>query len=128
MDLFGPEKSPGEGSQRNHDDDMPESMVEDVVSIKKSYLSDDIHQLSKLSVDDDDMGKAQDLGEVSDETTKNATALWSRYERVTTRLSQELAEQLRLVMEPTVASKLEGDYKTGKRINMKKVNERWPFL
>nr|XP_011467404.1 PREDICTED: midasin isoform X1 [Fragaria vesca subsp. vesca] len=120
-DLSGPEKSPGEGSQRNHDDDKPESMVEDVVSMKKSYLSDDIHQLSKLSVDDDDMGKAQDLGEVSDEATKNATALWSRYERVTTRLSQELAEQLRLVMEPTVASKLEGDYKTGKRINMKKV-------
>jgi midasin len=40
----------------------------------------------------------------------------------TTRLSQELAEQLRLVLEPTVASKLQGDYKTGKRINMKKVN------
>ncbi|MCD9559779.1 hypothetical protein HAX54_018032 [Datura stramonium] len=36
-------------------------------------------------------------------------------------VSQELAEQLRLVMEPTLASKLQGDYKTGKRINMKKV-------
>ncbi|XP_040370504.1 midasin isoform X3 [Rosa chinensis] len=121
MHLSGLEKFPDEGSQRNHDDGEPESMVEDVVSIKKSYLSDDIHQLSKLSVDDDDMGKAQDPGEFSDEVTKNATALWSRYERVTTRLSQELAEQLRLVMEPTLASKLEGDYKTGKRINMKKV-------
>nr|GEV92673.1 anamorsin homolog isoform X1 [Tanacetum cinerariifolium] len=32
----------------------------------------------------------------------------------------ELAEQLRLIMEPTLTSKLQGDYKTGKRINMKK--------
>ena len=47
---------------------------------------------------------------------------WRRYERKTMRLSQELCEQLRLVMEPTLASKLQGDYKTGKRINMKKVN------
>ncbi|GJV77377.1 putative receptor protein kinase ZmPK1 [Tanacetum coccineum] len=33
---------------------------------------------------------------------------------------EELAEQLRLIMEPTLASKLQGDYKIGKRINMKK--------
>eukprot|EP00198_Chlamydomonas_reinhardtii_P014222 XP_001703559.1 predicted protein [Chlamydomonas reinhardtii] len=30
-------------------------------------------------------------------------------------------EQLRLILEPTLASKLAGDYRTGKRINMKKV-------
>ncbi|KAL0653564.1 hypothetical protein Bca4012_096255 [Brassica carinata] len=42
-------------------------------------------------------------------------------ELLTTRPSQELAEQLRLVLEPTIASKLSGDYRTGKRINMKKV-------
>ncbi|XP_078434368.1 midasin-like protein isoform X2 [Wolffia australiana] len=52
---------------------------------------------------------------------EEATAEWRRYERKTTRLSQELCEQLRVVMEPTVASKLQGDYKSGKRINMKKV-------
>ena len=33
----------------------------------------------------------------------------------------ELAEQLRLILEPTQASRLAGDYRTGKRINMKKV-------
>ncbi|KAG2259254.1 hypothetical protein Bca52824_078548 [Brassica carinata] len=47
--------------------------------------------------------------------------LWRRCELLTTRPSQELAEQLRLVLEPTIASKLSGDYRTGKRINMKKV-------
>ncbi|KAL0757066.1 hypothetical protein Bca101_094734 [Brassica carinata] len=47
--------------------------------------------------------------------------LWRRCELLTTRPSQELAEQLRLVLEPTIASKLSGDYRTGKRINMKKL-------
>ena len=33
----------------------------------------------------------------------------------------ELTEQLRLILEPTQASRMAGDYRTGKRINMKKV-------
>ena len=33
----------------------------------------------------------------------------------------ELTEQLRLILEPTLASRLAGDYRSGKRINMKKV-------
>ena len=38
-----------------------------------------------------------------------------------TGLVGELAEQLRLILEPTLASRLAGDYRSGKRINMKKV-------
>ncbi|XVE88663.1 hypothetical protein DITRI_Ditri19aG0087500 [Diplodiscus trichospermus] len=91
------------------------------VSVKKSYLNEDVFRLDRLSISDEEMGKALDLEEVSGDIKNNATALWRRYELLTTRLSQELAEQLRLVMEPTLASKLQGDYKTGKRINMKKV-------
>ncbi|KAI3766421.1 hypothetical protein L2E82_16478 [Cichorium intybus] len=91
------------------------------VFMKRSYMSEEINQLGKLSVGDDDMGIARDLKDVSQETKDSATVLWRKYELQTTRLSQELAEQLRLVMEPTLASKLQGDYKTGKRINMKKV-------
>jgi len=36
-------------------------------------------------------------------------------------LAQELCEQLRLILEPTQAARLKGDYKTGKRLNMRKV-------
>ncbi|KAL4625562.1 hypothetical protein ACB092_05G035400 [Castanea dentata] len=122
MQLTDLEKSPNEGSEevQSLDDDNPGSLSESLVSVKKSYLSEGIHQFSKLSVDDE-LGKAQDSEEVSNDVNNNATALWRRYELQTTRLSQELAEQLRLVLEPTLASKLQGDYKTGKRINMKKV-------
>jgi midasin len=47
--------------------------------------------------------------------------LWARYDALTNHLSQRLCEQLRLVLEPTLRSKLQGDYRTGKRINMKKI-------
>lgn len=107
-------------THRDNDGD-PGSLSESLVSIKKSYLSEELNQLSKLSVSDNEPGKALELAEVSDDLKNNANALWRRYEFQTARLSQELAEQLRLVMEPTLASKLQGDYKTGKRINMKKV-------
>ena len=35
--------------------------------------------------------------------------------------AQQLAEQLRLIMEPKKASALKGDYRTGKRLNMRKI-------
>lgn len=36
--------------------------------------------------------------------------------------ARELCEQLRLILEPTKCTRLRGDYRTGRRINMKKVN------
>ncbi len=50
-----------------------------------------------------------------------AHALWRKFELVTGELSMQLCEQLRIILEPTLATKLGGDYRTGKRINMKKV-------
>ncbi|KAF5200410.1 Midasin [Thalictrum thalictroides] len=112
--------------QEDHDngggsgDDDSKIMSRNLVSVKKSYMDEEILQLSNLNVNDEELGKAKNL-EISGDIEIDATKLWRRYEQITARLSQELAEQLRLVMEPTLASKLQGDYKTGKRINMKKV-------
>ncbi|XP_064629159.1 midasin-like [Lineus longissimus] len=55
------------------------------------------------------------------EQQKLAEEAWHRYESLTGSLAQELCEQLRLVLEPTQATKLRGDYRTGKRLNMRKV-------
>ncbi|NWW44539.1 MDN1 protein, partial [Pedionomus torquatus] len=52
---------------------------------------------------------------------KEAAQLWQRYLVLTAPLSQQLCEQLRLILEPTQAAKLKGDYRTGKRLNMRKV-------
>lgn len=40
---------------------------------------------------------------------------------MTAGLSSDLAEQLRLVLEPQLASKMAGEYRSGKRISMKRV-------
>lgn len=52
---------------------------------------------------------------------KKSDEMWRKFERVTSHLSQQLCEQLRLILAPTLATKLKGDYKSGKRINMKKI-------
>ncbi|CAI9114384.1 OLC1v1015101C1 [Oldenlandia corymbosa var. corymbosa] len=102
----------------NYDDYT--KLSESLVSVSRSYLSDHMNEFIKLSLRDE-LGKATKLEDMPSDVRDDATDRWRNTELRTTGLSQELAEQLRLVMEPTLASKLQGDYKTGKRINMKKV-------
>lgn len=54
-------------------------------------------------------------------TSAEASALWAQFETLTSSLSAELCEQLRLILEPTLAARLQGDYKTGRRLNMRKI-------
>jgi midasin len=51
----------------------------------------------------------------------HAEKLWRGYEALTAPLAQDLCEQLRLILEPTLCTQMRGDYRTGKRLNMKKV-------
>ena len=53
--------------------------------------------------------------------SEDAHKLWRMYESLTEDLSYVLCEQLRLILEPTLATRLRGDYRTGKRLNMKKI-------
>eukprot|EP00796_Vickermania_ingenoplastis_P012973 gene12973-8827_t len=46
---------------------------------------------------------------------------WQEHEAAVQGLAQQLCEQLRLILAPTLADKLQGDYKTGKRLNMKRI-------
>ena len=48
-----------------------------------------------------------------------ARKLWKNSDLA--KLASGLCEQLRLILEPTLATKLRGDYKTGKRLNMKRI-------
>ncbi|THV03027.1 midasin [Dendrothele bispora CBS 962.96] len=50
-----------------------------------------------------------------------AEQIWRLYESLTHDLAYALCEQLRLILEPTLATRLKGDYRTGKRLNMKKI-------
>lgn len=56
-----------------------------------------------------------------DDESLNADGVWRLYESLTRDLSFALTEQLRLILEPTLATRLKGDYRSGKRLNMKKI-------
>jgi len=55
------------------------------------------------------------------EDIQEARVYWQTVQSDTNNLSRRLCEKLRLVMEPLVATKLRGDYRTGKRVNMKRI-------
>ncbi|CAD6924714.1 unnamed protein product [Tilletia controversa] len=52
---------------------------------------------------------------------QKAAELWAAYTTLTADLSLALCEQLRLILAPTLASRLNGDFRTGKRLNMRKI-------
>ena len=59
--------------------------------------------------------------EDSDKLQTELEQSWIEYLALTQNESQFLCEQLRIILEPNQTSKLKGDYKSGKRLNMKKV-------
>lgn len=89
-----------------------ENLIE--YSITRDEVESDLKKFRELKID-----QAEFDGEVTAECLK----LWQEYESLTQQMSKELCEQLRLILEPTVCSKLKGDYKSGKRLNMKRVIE-----
>ncbi|KAG0489307.1 hypothetical protein HPP92_008118 [Vanilla planifolia] len=123
-DLLKEESPEPAPSNNEHIQDSQKSSLDNFLSNVVSFRS--INMDEKLlpfdnSIDSSNASMSMDNEEISEETNQKAITDWRRFERATSRLSQELVEQLRLVMEPTLASRLQGDYKTGKRINMKKV-------
>lgn len=51
----------------------------------------------------------------------NAAHLWHQCSNSTHQFSLVLTEQLRLILSPTTATKLRGDFRTGKRLNIKRI-------
>lgn len=86
-------------------------------------------------------GEAMDIDEEDDESDEDAETafevaeagyeparslddsrdIWRTNETLTQESAMALCEQLRLILEPTQATKLRGDFKTGKRLNMKRI-------
>lgn len=70
---------------------------------------------------DDEVEQAMVQWRSGDDPTLTADGVWRLYESLTRDLSYALTEQLRLILEPTLATRLKGDYRSGKRLNMKKI-------
>lgn len=56
-----------------------------------------------------------------DELCQQSIALLNKFKSETSSAASSLCEQLRIVLEPQLSQQLQGDYRTGKRLNMKKV-------
>lgn len=68
-----------------------------------------------------DIGQ-QDHGALSPLTSSaDAAQLWNHCSTTTHQFSLVLTEQLRLILSPTTATKLRGDFRTGKRLNLKRI-------
>ncbi|GMH65392.1 hypothetical protein TrST_g10125 [Triparma strigata] len=85
-----------------------------------------VTDLSRLQVNEEgeeNEGQAEVDVQAFERTARDpaAAAKWASIYATTLPLARRLCEKLRLVMEPLLATKLQGDYKSGKRINMKKV-------
>jgi midasin len=72
---------------------------------------------------DADLSKThlQPAYQLSQRTFSEASRLWTYYESLTHSLSLNLTEQLRLILAPTLATKMRGDFRTGKRLNIKRI-------
>ncbi|KAG8936255.1 hypothetical protein FRC02_003547 [Tulasnella sp. 418] len=106
--------------------ERPDSLSNDAV-MEQDQLKDDPYEIGRKeqeSTSDEELVESELRRWLhSDGGSANTTAesLWRLYEGLTHDLSFALCEQLRLILSPTLATRLKGDYKTGKRLNMKKI-------
>lgn len=81
----------------------------------------DLQQVPEPEQTDDIMVNQTDTVVISANRLVKGRLVWQQHRMATESYSMRLCEQLRLILEPTLATRLRGDYRTGKRINMRKV-------
>ncbi|KAI3655469.1 hypothetical protein MP638_004223, partial [Amoeboaphelidium occidentale] len=92
------------------------SSAQDNLIIQNELLDEEMNnalELETLKISESETYELMDA--------ENAQKIWNLAERTTSVLASRLCEQLRVVLEPTKSSKLAGDFKTGKRLNIKKI-------
>ncbi|KAJ8113010.1 hypothetical protein OPT61_g4755 [Boeremia exigua] len=107
---------------------QPQAFVGD----QKQFTNQDDEDMADAMPRDEDMSDSESVDEVDhqleathlDSTAMDPTtarSLWLAHESATHSLSQQLTESLRLILAPTLATKLRGDFRTGKRLNLKRI-------
>jgi midasin len=104
------------------------SDIEDAIMIESKDIADQQETVAHGGIVPTEEKSAEDSVEAelrkwmsSGHPDYDADYMWHRYESLTHDLSFTLCEQLRLILEPTKATRLKGDYRSGKRLNMKRI-------
>ena len=134
QDEKDPQEHQDEGME--HEELLPSAPInKDPLPMSSAFIgkNDRHHKETTDSVDadvfDDDIPGSEIYPEnslaptatVSARHASEARQLWSHYESLTHPLSLILTEQLRLILAPTLATKMRGDFRTGKRLNIKRI-------
>ncbi|KAH9827669.1 midasin (AAA ATPase) [Teratosphaeria destructans] len=99
----------GETSDAQIDVDMPD----EIPAPDEDTVEDVDTQLNNTHLEQDAAEEFMSIEE--------ARALWSEHESNTRNLALVLTEHLRLILQPTQATKMRGDFRTGKRLNIKRI-------
>lgn len=120
-DFEGEAKSAFMGERKitdNLDDDDDDMMISNELNDEEEKE----HEMEDDASDDDLIPMELDeINNIPPIELEIARKLWKNSDLATQELASGLCEQLRLILEPTLATKLRGDYKTGKRLNMKRI-------
>ena len=120
------EKSKSSISKLSEEEKSSGAKASNVVEENSSSLVENIiSPMSNIDLNYENLIKSReaisDLLRNRKEESNDSLVIWEKFDRIVTPFSLELCEKLRLILEPTVASRLKGDYKSGKRINMRKM-------
>ncbi|OMJ26744.1 Midasin [Smittium culicis] len=97
------------------DNKVDENIDEKIISNDENTKSFNFEEL-KIELD-----LATSDWHLNNHNKNDAVALWNGFIISNQENSMRLCEQLRLILEPTLSSHLKGDYRTGKRLNMKRI-------
>ncbi|OMJ18030.1 Midasin [Smittium culicis] len=97
------------------DNKVDENIEEKIISSDENNKSFNFEKL-KIELD-----LATSDWHLNSHNKSDAVALWNGFIISNQENSMRLCEQLRLILEPTLSSHLKGDYRTGKRLNMKRI-------
>lgn len=115
-----------ESSDQTSLDYSNSTSLSDAKAAVEQYEEADAHnKVKELSIDEEDVPAHADTvlqhWLASGRESLPAEEVWRLYSNLTRDISFSLTESLRLVLEPTLATRLKGDYRTGKRLNMRKI-------
>ena len=89
--------------------------------LSSNRMPSEVSDVEDMDESNDDIEEVEVTTELNALDMQEARLYWQTIQSETNNLSRRLCEKLRLVMEPLVATKLRGDYRTGKRVNMKRI-------
>ena len=109
------------GEEGEGEEDADNKVVTDLAQLNVREDEDSSNKIVPVTDYGNNMMEVEHTTNVTSEDMIEARERWATLQAETNNMARRLCEKLRLVMEPLVATKLRGDYRTGKRINMKRV-------